>query len=363
MLLLLVAAVPAAAQEVSVWLNTSASHSQPPADVTADASQFGLLGGRVTGHSPWGSATVHAQYGDALAGTDGRWVQGDATVATGGKLGPFGLRGVLSGFGLRYLSPFSYDAGGVEIRPSLSYPAGRFVLSAVPRVSVGRWSTTAVEGDLRVAGGSLEVQRTFGALIAVLSGGASSVDNGVVAGTFARAGGDLILDRGRWTASAHLEAQRTPVESEVGGGVRVSWSLAPGLELQGYAGRRVRDPLFGTAGSLTASMAVSVRAGRWSPPAPPPVARVGEARDGGRMVSFAIRAPGADQVALTGDFTGWEPVAMESDGDWWHLSRVVAPGLQHFGFLVDGSWAIPESAPGVVEDGWGRRNASIVVEP
>jgi hypothetical protein len=252
----------------------------------------------------------------------------------------------------------------VEIRPSVSYPAGRIVVVAVPRLSVGRWSTSTREGDLRVTGGDLEIQRSFGALIAVLSAGASGVDNGVVAGTFARAGGDLILDRGPWTAAAHLEAQRTPLERELGGGVRVSWTPTPGLELLGYVGHRVRDPLFGTAGSLTASMTVSVRATRWSPRLPPPVARVGEAQDGGRRVSFAIRAPDADEVAVTGDFTDWEPVAMESGDDgWWRIIRVVAPGLHHFGFLVDGSWAIPEDAPGVVEDGWGRRNASIVVEP
>ncbi len=347
-----------------MWFNTSASHTQPPADVTADASQFGLLSGRVTGDFLWGSATIHGQYGDAIAGTEGRWIQGDASVATGGRLGDFGLRGGLSGFALRYLDPFTYDAGGVEIRPSLSYPAGRFVLSLVPRFSFGHWSTDAMEGDLRVAGGSVEVQRTFGALAAVVSGGASSVENGVLAGNFAHARGELILDRGRWTAGAHVEAQSAPGETELGAGVRVSLTLAPGLEIQGYAGRRVRDPLFGTAGSLTASVTASIRAARWTPPAPPPVARVGPPTQGGRVVSFAIRAPEADSVALTGDFSGWEPMAMESRGDgWWRLDRVLPPGLHHFGFLVDGNWAIPEDAPGVVEDGWGRRNASIVVDP
>lgn len=347
-----------------MWLSTSGSHAQPPADVPGDATQYGLLGARITGDFSWGTVLADGRYGGALAGSDGRWLQGDAVLVAGGRAGRVGLRGLVSGFGLRYLDPFEYDAGGVELRPGASIPVGRYVVSVLPRLSLGAWTTDQVEGDIKVAGGAIELQRPFGAWTAVLTGGVHSVENGVTAGTFARAAGDLILDRGRWTLAAELEAQRSPEERELGGGVRATVTVAPGLELQGYAGHRARDPLFGTEGTWTAALTLSVRAVRWSSPEPPPVAAVGEARPEGRLVRFAIRARGAEDVALTGDFTGWDPVPMAETGDgWWTQERVVEPGLHHFGFLVDGQWAIPQDAPGVVEDGWGRRNASIVVEP
>ena len=360
---------------MAVWLSSSASHAQPPADVTADATQYGLVGGRLIGDFDWGTLRVDGRYGAALAGSDGRWLQGDAALTTGGRMGPIGLRGAVSAFGLRYLDPFRYDAGGAELRPAVSIPAGRSVLSLMPRLSWGRWSTvvegatrmdpdTRIDGALRVLGGGVEVQRPFGAWTTVISGGVHWVENGATEGTFARADGELIFDRGRWTATARLGVQRTPEETELGGGLQLSVTATPGLELRGHVGRRVRDPLFGTEGTPTASLTVSVRAVRWSPPHPPPIVEVGERQGAGRVVRFALRAPGAREVALTGDFTGWEPAPMEEGTDgWWRLQQVVEPGLHHFGFLVDGTWALPPGAPGLVEDGWGRRNASVVVEP
>ena len=250
----------------------------------------------------------------------------------------------------------------------MSYPAGAFVLSATPRLALGGWSssdgTSSVEGNLRAAGGDLDLHRSFGATHVVASASALSVENGVTAGMFLRAGGYLVLERGRWSASAQLQVQRTPLETEVGGGVQAAVTVLPGVQIQGHAGRQVRDPVFGTAGSFGFSFSVTARAVSWSPPQPPPVVAVGEAEDGGRQVRFAIRAPEAETVALTGDFTGWDPVPMERSQDgWWRASRVLEPGVHHFGFLVDGEWVIPPEAPGVMEDGWGRRNASIVVEP
>ena len=332
--------------------------------MTAEASQYGLLGGRLAGDFSWGGITVNGRYGGALAGTEGRWLQGDASVVAGRRVGGVGVRTRLSGFGLRYLDAATYDAGGVEVRSTVAVPVGRLVISGTPHLAFGRWSTETLEGDIQVLGGALQLSRSFGTLTAAVSGDISDVENGATAGIFTHAAAELVLDRSRWTAGARVESQRSPEETGIGGGVYGSWTVHPALQILTYAGRRLRDPIFGTPGSLTVSVMASVRAVRWTPPAPPPVVEIGDVADGGRTVRFAIRAPGADEVALAGDFTGWEPVPMEPrDGGWWQVARVLEPGLHHFGFLVDGSWAIPEDAPGVVEDGWGRRNASIVVEP
>ena len=52
---------------------------------------------------------------------------------------------------------------------------------------------------------------------------------------------------------------------------------------------------------------------------------------------------------------------MVPDGRDWVLEIPLAPGTYHFGFLVDGEWFVPETAPGQVSDDWGQMNATIVV--
>lgn len=355
---------PAAAQDVSLWVDASTSHAQPPAGVTADAAQYIMLGGRLATDFDWGSMTLSGRYGEAFQGSAGRWLQGEASASTGRRVGIAWIRASAAAFGLRYVDPFRYDASGLQLRPSVSLPAGSYVVSAVPELTFGSWSMERRGTKLRNLGGDIEVRRAFGAVGTLLSGGALWVENGVTAGTFARAAGGLIVDQGRWAAQLQLRVQRTPLESEVGGGLHLSLVVAPGVELHAHGGRTVRDPRYGTPGAVGLSVRATVRAVHWSPPPPPAVASLGERAEGGRVVRFAIRAPGAESVQLTGAFTGWEPVAMDpAPGGWWRASRVLVPGLYHFGFLVDGRWAIPDGAPGVVDDGWGRRNASIVVDP
>lgn len=46
----------------------------------------------------------------------------------------------------------------------------------------------------------------------------------------------------------------------------------------------------------------------------------------------------------------------------WAVELTVPGGTHHFGFLVDGSWFLPDDAPDAVADDWGRRNATLVVE-
>jgi hypothetical protein len=353
-----------AAQDVSLWLDASTSHAQPPAGATADAAQYILLGGRLATDFDWGSLSFAGRYGGAFQADVGRWLQGEASVSTGGRAGAAWVRASAAAFGLRYVDPFRYDASGFQLRPSVSVPAGSYVISAVPDLTFGSWSTDGRGTNLRNLGGDIELRRAFGAVGTVLSGGALRVENGVTAGTFARASGAVTLDRGRWATQLQLRVQRTPLENEIGGGLHLSVAAAPGLELHAHMGQTIRDPRYGTPGAVGVSLRATVRAVHWSPPPPPAVASLAERSDSGQVVRFAIRAPEAASVQLTGAFTGWEPVAMEPAPDgWWRLSRVLAPGLHHFGFLVDGEWAIPEGAPGVVDDGWGRRNASIVVDP
>jgi hypothetical protein len=360
----LLLAAPARAQDVSLWLDGATSHAQPPAGVAGDATLYGLVGARLDATVDWGGATLQGRMGNALTGSEGRWLQGYAGVTTGRVIGRSAIRVAGSAFGLRYLDPFEYRAGGVDLRPSLALPAGGFVLALQPRLTTGSWSADSLDGPLRVTGGDLELRRSVGAVTVGVSATGLDVDNGTMEGTVWGGGGDLSLDLGRWTVTGRVSARRTPLEDELGGGVSVQAFVAPGIEFRAEAARSLRDPLLGTPGSVVFSAGLSLRPFQWwLAPTAPPVAAIGERREGGREVRFALRAPGAEEVALVGDFNGWEPRPMHLEDGRWRLTCILGPGLHHFGFMVDGDWALPPDAPGVVDDGWGRRNASIVVEP
>ena len=63
-----------------------------------------------------------------------------------------------------------------------------------------------------------------------------------------------------------------------------------------------------------------------------------------------------------GDFSLWDSVPMRRDGDRWTAVLDIANGTHHFGFLVDDEWFVPDDAPDVVPDEWGRRSATLVIE-
>lgn len=358
----------AAAQDVSAWIDATASHALPPASLTGqDATTYGLFTARIEAGFDGVTLTGAGQLGGAVAGDDARWLHGELAAVGGRQIGPIGARLRLGGFGLQYMEPFDYRSLGLELRPVLSTvvgtAAGAVTVVARPQLMAGAWRSDTIQGDLTAAGGDLAVQRSVGAATLSLSGGALHVDNPVVTGSFVRGGAEAAYTARAWMASARIDVQRTPLETEVGGGIGVVAELRPGLLIHLHAGRNVREPRFGTAGSVALSAGMAVRPLRWSPAAAAPVATVYERRGTGRRVVFVIRAPGARSVAVTGDFSDWEPVTMDRTGTGWEVELILPPGLHYFAFLVDGQWALPPDAPGVVDDGWGRENASLVVEP
>jgi 1,4-alpha-glucan branching enzyme len=92
------------------------------------------------------------------------------------------------------------------------------------------------------------------------------------------------------------------------------------------------------------------------------VAEIGPKEGEGRRVEFRLKDVTAAQVALVGSFTEWKPQPMTRSGAGWYLSVVLPPGSYQFAFLLDGqTWYLPKDSPGVVEDGFGRSNATIVI--
>jgi len=85
---------------------------------------------------------------------------------------------------------------------------------------------------------------------------------------------------------------------------------------------------------------------------------------GARVVRFQLRAPHARQVAVVGDFNGWDAGrgAMQRDaGGVWHAAYEVTQGNHAYSYVVDGAVVLPPGAAAYVPDGLGGQNALIQV--
>ena len=364
-----------------MWLDAAAAHTRPPGGVQdAEAETYGILGARVGLEGRRGVLELAAQGGRTAQADAGGWLSGALRGQAGGRIGRLYVSGRAEVFGLHYDDPFSYDATAVAMQPQAALPVGRWWLVARGELTRGGWRAGAqgpplppgtadppepTTGPLAVTGGALEAVYGWGrsalrlAVEAYESGAGGAFD-----GAYRGIVGSASHGTARIAAVVEARAWRTPAGDELGYHAALSVAVRPDVQLRIMVGRTVRDPLYGVPGSVTASVGASWRIGTFAPSQPMRIVEVGERVPGGRRVTFRLRAPDARSVALSGDFTGWEPRPMRrEDGGTWVLAVVLEPGLHHFGFLVDGSvWTVPEGAPGVADDGWGRKNASVVVE-
>jgi hypothetical protein len=85
-----------------------------------------------------------------------------------------------------------------------------------------------------------------------------------------------------------------------------------------------------------------------------------------RHVEFVFVAPSARNVALVGDFNGWDATATpmrRTDGRaTWSVSVPLAAGRHVYAFVVDGNdWVPDPQAPLSPEQWFGQRNSVVVV--
>ena len=70
-----------------------------------------------------------------------------------------------------------------------------------------------------------------------------------------------------------------------------------------------------------------------------------------KLINFHCAAPRARTVALTGDFTQWQPFPMQRSADGWWSARVhLCHGHHQYRFLVDGKPVLDPHATGVARD-------------
>jgi Glycogen recognition site of AMP-activated protein kinase len=81
---------------------------------------------------------------------------------------------------------------------------------------------------------------------------------------------------------------------------------------------------------------------------------------------FVFLAPGAERVAITGDWVHWDPAGLplrspRADGVW-VAEIAIPPGLHHYVFIVNGTeWRPDPNAASQVDDGFGQRNSVLLV--
>ena len=83
-----------------------------------------------------------------------------------------------------------------------------------------------------------------------------------------------------------------------------------------------------------------------------------------RRVTFSLKATGAKEVSLLGDFNNWDaaatPMKRDKDGIW--KSTLILPsGKYEFKFLVDGRWREASKAESSVANSFGTLNNVLVI--
>ena len=87
-------------------------------------------------------------------------------------------------------------------------------------------------------------------------------------------------------------------------------------------------------------------------------------KDNKRKVTFAVRAPFANEVILIGDFNNWDNTAytMERDDDGlWKLTIQLSPGRYEYKLQVDGQWWEDIRDGKIARNCFGTLNKVIVV--
>lgn len=360
-----------AAQTTEVVLEVGASQLRPPLEVDGAAARFVVGGLRASRFAPGGTGVwAAALAGRALDGAHGAdFLSGDlggsAWIPVGRRLS-FGMEARV--FAFEVANPYPYRAGGVE--GSVGVRAASAVVSTRLGVTAGLGRSRAelrryVDGPARTFTDDLwryggEAELLVGGR-AVAAGAAGSVHE-TAGGTFRSVGGRVVTGLAGSAIELRLDAWDTPSGTETTGGLSMVIPFGAWVG-RGFAGRSAPDPLTladpgrGGGGVLIGRrVAGSAGEGRAD------LFEIGEAVDGGASVRFRLVAPGAAAVTVLGDFTLWDPVPMEPDDDGWTVTVTVPAGVHHFGFLVDGTWQVPEDAPDQVPDEWGRKNATLVIE-
>lgn len=277
-------------------------------------------------------------------------------LATGGRSFAGGVDGAAHGHGYRDRS-FGASGGGatleamplvaltagaarVELRSGVQHHATGYASSVVSRTVFPTEIRGSFGGPLLRANAEARLVRAPEESYPYVGGGVEAAVGGASVWGFG----------GRWLS----ELIETPVW---GGGVRLG--VVGTSELFASVQQETNDPLFRNAPRRSWSVGVSHRFGavRGAAPVVPPPVRV--------SAGTTFRVPAAlypTAPSIAGDFTGWKPVVMQREGEFWATTLPVARGSHRYAFRdADGEWFVPIGTPGRSDDGFGGVVAVVVV--
>lgn len=304
-----------------------------------------------------------------------------------------------SGFLLGYSGPSQYRAGAGYVQPSVRVGAGRFGFMVQGRGWLGRTSVLLQGGgpclptpgtscspstsDVELLEASTDawvlVNRVLGAGVGADLAQVEEVVTDTLPATYV--GGRAWLSvrptlQSELIGNVQVRQRRRDGETQAGFVISGAYDVDPDVRVEVALMRTLEDLLLGSPETVAVSVSVELRLGERrskpsrsslgsngaSPSAEPGVAEILGWEGGARRVRFSLRAPGADSVALVGDFTRWQAAEMRrGTGGHWSLVQILAPGVYRYAFQVDGNWHVPEEAPNQVDDGFGQKNLMLVV--
>ncbi|MDF1505141.1 glycogen-binding domain-containing protein [Roseisolibacter sp. H3M3-2] len=179
----------------------------------------------------------------------------------------------------------------------------------------------------------------------------------------------LAWARGRLAFDGRLGARPTVGDRRAAawGGAHATVALAPRLALIAGGGYEPTDVRRATVPRRYAALGLRVTPAALLRPSLPVAVRpeatgaLDVRRVSPEEVQLVLRVPGARTVELSGDFTGWRPVAMRALGaDRWEAIVRLAPGTHHCNVRIDGdAWVAPPGTT-VVDDGFDGRVGLLV---
>jgi hypothetical protein len=365
------------AQASSIWVDALASTALPPTRVVDQSvGVYAMFGARANYNRPLLDLGVASYFGLGQEAEDGRWGALAANATRDFQFGSISGSGELELFGVHYAKPFSYTAGLLSGRPRFSHSFKGFEATLTPELGIGFWQSSSPisedpnpvrldsQGTLRLAALRGTVAAPFSKGAIAVTGTAAEARNGFADGSYLGANVALAQVFRGIDVTADVAVLNGPLKTEAGLTVTVGRAFGDRTYVSADAGRRVGDIALGTAGHFGATIGVSWRPGRTRAPTParPQIVSIGLREARGTRVEFRLPATQAQSAALVGSFTGWKPRPMTKTADGWTISMLVPTGAHQFSFLLDGTrWYLPEGAPGVVDDGFGRKNATLVI--
>jgi len=287
---------------------------------------------------------------------------GSLSAGTGLALGELGR----ASFSLNLAgSGYAYRVGEVDITgvggTAEAFPTARIGLGpASITASTGPAAYVARDGDVgfdRIVLDS-RLQSTFSPAAGLQIGGflrhvlAEEGGYPMAGATASLTGGPVRgwVTAGRWLADDLDDAM-------LDAGVRIG--LGDRIGLTGQYSVEASDPLFWNEARRGFSVGVDVRLGSAPNPYASPLA---PARTNGEMLFRVPVGPDQTAVWVAGDFTGWERVPLQREGDHWVAALRIPPGVHHYAYVDDrGRWFLPPGVPRV-DDGMGGESGVLIVD-